>query len=630
MLWQQDIPAIKQYTGETAANTAQTALNTDVIRSILVERQKLTLALNQISLLQDNGIVLSTVAPTDQIVEQVRLMTENSDSKVGELSLGTMPSLKSPSQAIDHVRGILDTMRNTYSGASQMWQSTQSWYSTASSGIANPWGVVDLAASGAGLVDQAGNVINNVSAIYSRIDRMVYTGRELIGTNWGDINSIVGVLGTPISEDLTLPTMVVPVSGKLLATLQDARTGYSQTRSVINRGSQVIDRGNQIIQGALGATGYDSSSPYLRAFVPGSDAHQRAAAYMVSDGLFLRPPSELDGAYFAMVQSGTPTDATVFQAATTIGNGSAYDSVVGWFASDEKRHRNNLNQTLSSGAYGAVQEFQAATRNNQPNAYARFAATMAPALPAILAGAESGKRLNITPEMVHMAEAMPPLNLSAFPPIASITTPVTDDEFEREILAYEEAVGRRIMMPASATQAGVLTIGLSGRQAEEYTSRIGASDGRLTQNNRMLNIMVSTLNYSQKALEANTRLRGAFAGLASMMTEANALESVPAMIQACDAMTLYLQRQISDYSLEVERLMKDRHTELSVRAGIANQAREKLARESRSRIASAITTGNRRGTAGVSQGAGNQADRIGQGLGITEGGAAATENRATE
>jgi hypothetical protein len=562
------------------ADTDRTMKNTEVIRSVLVEKQKLALALNQISLLQTNGKVLTEVAPTSQIVSQVNDMVSNPTSVPKPITLGKMPSLAKPSDAIRHIKDLVQKPSQMANQVQSLGSDFIGWFSGAADTLtSSPWGVLDLADQGVGFFDQAGNFVSSVSAIFGAIDQMVYTGKTFIGTNWGNIDDVAGLLGSQIALDRKLPFVELPVTGRLAETIYDARSGYQQLQNMQRRMETIRQ----------GAQNYFAANSVGSRFVAGSDAAQREVAYAFADGVYVRPETELDAAYFHLVQTGTPAERLAFEAATTMKYGSCYDPVVGWFQDGEKLPDVNLNETLSNGAFGAVERYRVATNSKMKNGYDTFASTLAPVAVQILAGAEPGKKIIVSAALVKEAKKAQPLNLKQYGSLAALANPAAEQLFAYELDVIEARQGLRLRPIANTgNNNGIVVVGLPKAQASEYTERIKASDVRVSENSRMLNICVATINYTQNALEAATRLRAALVGVAELSTQYNALETVPAMIQNCDNTILFLQRQVSDYSLEIERLKKERNNELSARAEFVRQTRVDLERNARSRISSAL------------------------------------------
>lgn len=595
----QDTGNILSDTNDINASTEQTMKNTDVMRAVLVEKQKMILALNQITLLQQNGKVLTEVAPTDQIVSSIAQMVSSPEAMPKAITLGQMPQLSAPSQAISQV----ESLANGAAGrdGSGLGQDFSGWLGGGggsgglggltggggAGGGGNSWGVLDLAKQGAGLVDKAGKVISEVSGIFAAIDQMVYTGKAFIGTNWADVEQVAGMFSTTIAEDRILPAVQIPVVGRLASTLQDARGGYqtliaSKQRFDGNgsssRGTQQLDpRANQLL---------DGTQSFQNSFVSGTDAARRAQQAQMGDGLFVRAETDLDAAYYHMVQKGSPAQRFAFRAATTRDSGLAYDPTIGEFDPSERVQSTNLNNSMSGGAYNAVERFRMAAQTNDPNAYRGFAATLAPVAATIVASAQPGKRLAISPQLVEEASKMAPLNLRSFGRLSDLANPNAEEYFAAILDMIDAKYGPKYLPAANTGEPNpaIVTVSLPSKQANEYEQRMKASDLRISQNSRMLNICVSTINYTQKALEAASRLRAALQGIASSSNQSNALESVPAMIQNTDNSILFLQRQISDYSLEVERLSKERNAELSTRADFVRDSYDSLEKNALARM----------------------------------------------
>jgi hypothetical protein len=571
-----DVKQIKSFADNIDASTAATKANTDVMRAVMAERQKAVLALNQIALLHDTGLVLLTVGPTDQIAAELSEMVGDPNSNPKSISLRAMPALSSPSSAIAPFKSLRNSITGVTGQIQSLWGQVSSLPSdmlgAAGSG---PFGLLDAADMGFQVFDSAGNLITQISGIVSRFDALVYTGKKFIGTDWTDIDGVMGMLGAVISLDREVPVLTLACGGQLLSAVEDARSGWYRARHLYYQGRGLLNDGGNLIDNAGSL------------FQANSDAARREQLYQFGDGLYVRPQSDIDGAYAALVQRGSGAQQMAFYSSVTRNQGVTYDPIVGNFTDGDRANTYNLNNSLSGGAYFAVEAFNQ-RKGGGANPYAEMAAVLAPALPVVGPRVAAGEKLVATTEDIALAQTLPPIDLRGYPRLTF--SPEEEDKLIQGICdaGYGLRLLRRVSSQASATSTSVLAVTLTEKEKAEYLARMDASDVRMKQNSRMLNIATQCINYTQRALEAVSRLRSALTGIAGEATQLNALETVPVMIQNCDQMVLFLQRQATDYSMEVERLLKERNAELSTRAAFRRNALNTLRETCSARVGAAL------------------------------------------
>lgn len=620
-----DVIAIRDHTNKIATESELIRGNTDVMRAVMAEKQKFIMALNQMDLLHQTGLVLLKAAPTDQIMSEVTAMTDgaytNTLTQPGSIGMPNMPTVGNPINSVRPFRDLSGRIRNAIGSGSNIggsarnvWNSVQSIW--ANPGSTTPFTVLDLADSAYGVGDAAADTYGSVAGIFSSIEQVYYTGKRFIGRDWTNVDGIVGVRGVPISVDRTPPAVMMGADGSFRSALTDAASGFQSTkRAYLARfgngrgtgapGSAPSNPGDPLDEDFLGNVGPadgdggdDPFAPAAAGFQAGTDAAARLHRYQVNEGIYLRPQSDLDGAYNELVANGTAAEQMAFWSATTYHHGTTYSPLVGNFHDGERVNPFNLNDTLSGGAFFAVEEYNA-LKGQSGNPYSDMARTLAPSMTAILAGTQQGQRLEVASDDIARAKKMQPVNLRAFKPLAY--NPADLPESTMIAMARSGHFPTATVSAGGGTASSVVTVGLTDPEQDEFDGRILKSDIRLSENYRMMNICQSMLTYSNDAITAISRLRAALTGISSEMTELNAIETVPGLIMMCDQMILFLKRQHADYSLEIERLRKESNVELAARGNWWRKTEDMLRKSATTRINHALMSqkGTRNGITSI-------------------------------
>lgn len=544
---------------------AHVEAHTRAMRTVQEARQRVIVALAQMRLLQEHGLVLLRMGPAAEIVGQTEAFWAQPDAEPQPVLLAEMPALTSPVSIVNDFKGLLEDSRNLYTQGKSLWNAVKGLNAGFS---LNPSGLLQLADAGWTLFDETQKTANAAVGVYYKVENLIWTGRRFIGADWGHIDHIVGFLGATIDLDREIPAAILPISARLASALESARTG-----------SPVASQNN----GALAGRGNSL-------FVAGSNAAQREEAYRIAESMYLRPESPLDSAWVHMVARGGGASAMQFYAAVSGAGGITYDPAIGYFRDGERRNRFNLNNGLSGGAHKAVARFYRENRRAGANPFDRFARTLAPILGDLLRGLEIGQPVRITEADVHRAGSMRPPALSGFPRLAE-WMPLLD------MRGWAVEKRWRLWRRVGNGVENVLVVKPTLRQQEEYAARIRASDTAIRRNRRQAYMAIAMLNYCQAAMEAASHLRAALQGIAGTLTAINAVESIPVMIQNSDHFIAYLQQMIAWYGGESGRLQQEQHDLLSGRARHVQAARDELQRSASLRVSAFISrsgSGHRR------------------------------------
>jgi len=561
MAMESDVDSILSHAARTDANIAQ-------IRMVQECRQKVVLALAQMRLLQDQGLVLMKVGPAAGVVAEAERMLTGSTDEPKELAIAAMPSLTSPMAIIDDFKALLDDAKSLYQQGVGFLTSLQNFQSVVS-GLQSPWGILDVVDSGMRVLDGFDQLTGQTAGIVYKVDELVWTGRRFIGTDWTDVDSIMGLLGTTLDLERELPALVLPVSGRLARTLEDARAGYQQTMEMLQRGTSVYQEAGEVA-GQIGGW-----------FGASSESAVRQRRYAVADGIWLRRECRLDGAYAMLVQKGTGAGAMEFASALTDSHGIVYEPSVGYFPDGDRVSAADLNNSLSGGARGAVDRFLADRQLAIENPFASFARAVAPVVREKSLAVSAGQPLRLGAADVAAASGRH-VDFSRFPSLSATASSLED--WAVALWTSCQLDWRRV-----GTGGSVVVIKPTASQSEEYGQRLAASDRMMRNNRRQTAVSLAMLNYSQAALEAASSLRAALDGIAGTLTALNAVEAVPMMVQNCDSLILYIQQLVAFYGSECGRLALEQHAILSARADSVRSSRENLERDASLRVAALVT-----------------------------------------
>ena len=147
--------------------------------------------------------------------------------------------------------------------------------------------------------------------------------------------------------------------------------------------------------------------------------------------------------------------------------------------------------------------------------------------------------------------------------------------------------------PAAGGQSGLI-LTLTNKEQQEYNAYMAAGNTRISQIAVMSSINSMMLQYSKKVLTAVNKLRDDLKQQADNMTEDNAIESIPMMIQNCSNMSVVMNQMCADYTIEIERLMETKDAVLRDQAKYNTSISNMLQRTASTRAANAalLAAGN--------------------------------------
>ena len=546
--------------GNIKGDTGGILADTQVMRQILEQRQQILLQLAQMSALQKFGDVL-TQAPTDSIVQNITQMLSNPSNEVSPIASGAGlitggGSLSSPGSSgasTGNTNGISQSGNN---GSSLINSGISSFLSQASSmggfgssfgsdaGLNSNLGISSLAGA-ANTASQTVSQFNNLGSMLTSslgsvggiqgIGNLSFNGSQFCNLNWGNIDNIQSYLGAPISMDRQIPQYMMTVNSGVSQSLASIRSQAS---------------------GALSLGGLLSSS------IEG----QTLKKFIVSDGIVMRPQTKLDGAYYAMVQKGGNASRIQFLAAVTDGDGITYDPYLGKVHGGRALAFNyNLNDVLSAGAYNAVSDYN--KKNGiTGNVYSDFARVLSPLLPDIFNGAKPGMAITVKEDLVKRAKAMPPIDLSKYKGLAVSDFESDNQKIEITLAKANIHIYQRCQATSDGSGSQTIVISPMQRDQDEYNARIQASDNRISQNQRLLNVNTAMMNYCNAALSRMKTLRQSYQELAKILNNTNANETIGTLIGQCDSTILSLQNQTASYAIGIENILKTRNEEMVNRA----------------------------------------------------------------
>lgn len=388
---------------------------------------------------------------------------------------------------------------------------------------------------------QSNSLLDSITENFSGLS---YDGKKFNGSNADFVQDIVGYLGEPLALDEALPQVILPVSTQ-------ASQGLSRLKKQFQRDS---DNASSLCQATA-------------AFLGGGGA-KSAVNNLMQDGVFLRKACNLDSAFTNRVVRGSGPMRTAFYAAVQAGNQFAYDPLIGNTAQNGSTEAPfNLDNVFSNGAFDAIAKYlnQQGSIRSIFNTYFGYARTLAPVLEKELGNVEPGKRLVVTKNLLDQARSLTPLF-----------------SFSTQAHSPWRFAANNLEEAPKANKVVVLTPTLN--EAQEFKTWMKASTGSLSRISVHLAKAKTMLAYTQEANTSAIELKEELEKLSKSMTQRNAIESIPLMIQNLDAVILSLHRQEADYFMEMNRLKQERHLELEKRADYVKKTRNKIAEQAPERM----------------------------------------------
>lgn len=232
------------------------------------------------------------------------------------------------------------------------------------------------------LVPQASAARQN--ALANRLppaDSLVFDGSRLMGGNFRNIDSLLGMDGRPIALNRELPTWIVPLTPTAAAALEAQRQQFQATPA----SSSIADLTNRIYQANIGGN-------------------------LVADGIFLRPyAGRIDDLYHHLAQQGNDATGLDFYALLDSLPPRQYSPVSGTASrASVPASRFNLSDVLTGGSFYAIQKFRSENpKSNVKNPFKGLAVRLLPFLGAGLRETGVGSQLRISGDTMRRAIADP-------------------------------------------------------------------------------------------------------------------------------------------------------------------------------------------------------------------------------
>lgn len=639
-----DTGQILQEDKKIQENTKQIKEDTTHMRNVLDSKQKLILAIGQLQALSQYGIAVSEDKVDEKmskaLVELIKnpkqaekaiknLTVSNSgSSSFGGLGgstgggSGSIPGTSSLSGAGNNWSGALSSMENMGGDDFSMPGGTNlgnfSSWANVSSLISNGGGNQIDGFSDS--LNPSGGGFGNVTSMFNQSVQQIGQLTNVVGNVFAFAENTVGYNGVPLNFQQLPPSYMYPVSNNVAGQLGMLANNFQKGPNFnqvldglmdnLSPAGQIIDGAGQVLNGAAEITD--------------------AAKGLLGDGLYIRKLTPEDNAYYAMVQKGTARSTVAFYAANTNAYGSEYHPFSGYTKGKILNKNFNLNNTLSAGAYASVERFNK-IHGHEGNPYSNFAKGLAPVLAKSYTGVV-GKNYVPDMNMLRAARDASPIDFNKFPKITSYEYNSLDDGEKgvRKVFAMLEnqieSQNRNILnpfapaktnkgfamldrltpkfnttvsyfpaqgAPAAGGQSGLI-LTLTNKEQQEYNAYMAAGNTRISQIAVMSSINSMMLQYSKKVLTAVNKLRDDLKQQADNMTEDNAIESIPMMIQNCSNMSVVMNQMCADYTIEIERLMETKDAVLRDQAKYNTSISNMLQRTASTRAANAalLAAGN--------------------------------------
>lgn len=420
-------------------------------------------------------------------------------------------------------------------------------------------------------------------------EQLTFNGANFQGGNFGFTDNTASLDGLPISADREPPQMLIPLTGSSNAILTGARSAYSNSPAA---------------QGVV--SGFNSIYPSARSVTDS----------MIADGVIVRQAQPFDNLYLVKVQEGTAKSKMEFWGLQDglATKGMAYHPMTGIrMIKDATRSRFDPTNTLSSGAYAAVEEYNKKARatggRQVTNTYANYAYFVTPGL--IAAGrVQPGNRIEITPQVIDAAKKIGPRYNTNVPnriaeaaqidtlvphrlaqrdrgliPVQNVTTIPNQQQ-----LLYQGVNVNPTNVPPSYQGQGVAVVSLSLPQTENYLNQIFSNDQRLGMNQTIAGLTATMMDYINKIQQGLTMIRNALQLLRQASSFFNALEGITQALNVIDQTLAKIQKDIYDYTNKIFSYLEGKQMVLTDRNNIVQTARNTLATIGQDKVAFAMQT----------------------------------------
>jgi hypothetical protein len=210
---------------------------------------------------------------------------------------------------------------------------------------------------------------------------LVFNGSQLVGGNFRNIDSLIGLDARPIALDRDLPAWIVPLPPAAASALEDQRQKFQATPA----SAETLDLANRIYLADVGGN-------------------------LVSDGIFRRPyAGRIDDLYHHLAQQGNDSSGLDFPALLDSLPPRQYSPISGTAARiSVPPSRYNLSDVLTAGSFYAVQKFRADNpKANVRNPFKGLAARIVPFLGKSLRKTDVGSPLRVSGDILRRAISDP-------------------------------------------------------------------------------------------------------------------------------------------------------------------------------------------------------------------------------
>lgn len=220
-----------------------------------------------------------------------------------------------------------------------------------------------------------------VAARFPPADTLIFDGSRLLGGNFRDIDSLIGLSGRPIAFDRELPTWIVPLESARAQALDSTRAAgfspqeFSELRNIFNQ-------------------------------IHTADVSE----HLVTDGILLRPyAGKMDDLYHELVQKGGRDGQLDYFAILDSLPSRQYSPIAGTAAREfVPPPKVSLSNIVSGGALKAIQTFKTANpRDSVRNPFKGLAVRTRPYIGEQLRKTAPGSTLNLSGELMRRAISDP-------------------------------------------------------------------------------------------------------------------------------------------------------------------------------------------------------------------------------
>jgi hypothetical protein len=212
-------------------------------------------------------------------------------------------------------------------------------------------------------------------------DSLVFNGSQLVGGNFRNIDSLIGMDARPIALDRDLPTWIVPLPPASASALEDQRQKFQAAPA----SAATVDLANRIYLADVGGN-------------------------LAADGIFLRPyAGRVDDLYHHLAQQGNDSSGLDFPALLDSLPPRQYSPISGTASRGSvPPSRYNLSDVLTGGSFYAVQKFRAENpKVNVKNPFKGLAARIVPFLGKSLRKTDAGSPLRVSGDILRRAISDP-------------------------------------------------------------------------------------------------------------------------------------------------------------------------------------------------------------------------------